>query len=140
MSPPAADYRQWHALALRVETAIAGNRTLDADFMEAIGYQVRREPRFNLGRSSDIAWRYLVDGRWQALPHVSSSLGTAIRWKGCGCYWSGGEVDHDNAPWATITLDHTPFTDFTGKGANLTLSTLAAICRKRAASQLGVAA
>jgi hypothetical protein len=63
----------------KIRTAEFGNRDLDADFMEALGYRVVRTAPSHRGN----AWKYLSAEygarHWYAIPHVTTSFDDAVR-------------------------------------------------------------
>lgn len=62
--------------------ARCGNRDLDADVMETLGYCVRRCAL----TTRALAWRYKASsGHWCALPRLTHDMTDALRWWPPGC-------------------------------------------------------
>lgn len=68
-----------------------GSRNLDADVYEALGFPVKREPKFAGRHLVDKAWSFLEGSRWKAMLHFSTSIEDALTLVPAESYWLLGK-------------------------------------------------
>lgn len=66
-------------LLAELKSVPVGNRNLDADVYEAVGFRVKRTPEHRVIGKIGRTWAYLSDSRWIAMGHVTTDLTDAVR-------------------------------------------------------------
>jgi hypothetical protein len=122
--------RDLAAIADEIEQGGWG-RDLDADIYEAFGCQVKRAPE---GRNS-ISWRWLEDGRWIALEHLTTSIDECSRFiekRRPAWAWTVSNIGPNDEPHACVTLGDEACTDIEGSAIRSAMALAAALCRAEA--------